>query len=802
MPRPFARHHLLGLALILLGLLINQWTLATWDSLALALEDPFFFAGLHGAQAAAILLGLGLWLGSRLPGSPTLRFFLILGVVVLGSIGTRQWVFAKKAPEVILRMKSWRLGSPMFAYSPALVDWASETTFAWEQKGMALGRLAALHGSVAEYLLRVDRVALARRHAEHGLDLEEKRGADSPGLRDALRRLAMVHLRRGELDYCFAGNGEEACLFPLRDGGLWGDPVDANVATDLLLRLLEFAPEDPGARWLLNLSRMVADDWPHGVPEEHRLPAIEIEGDLVASAGFPSFRNIAGVLGVDTTNISGGAVMDDFDGDGLLDLVATSCGRDEPMDFFRNGGDGQFVSRRQGSGLADQFGGLNLAHADYDNDGDLDLFVPRGAWMVRHGKIRNSLLRNDGLGTFTDVTEEAGLADPAWPCLAVAWGDYDLDGDLDLYIGNERLDFKTCAPSQLFRNEGDGTFSDVAVAAGVTNDEHVRAVSWGDYDNDGDPDLLVVNFLAPNRFYLNDGDGSFTDIAPQLGIARLGGFERHFASWFFDYDNDGWLDVFIGSYPMTATFGTTVPTSFGQGSDLEQCHLFRNDRKGGFEDVSVAAGLNVTLLCMGANYGDFDGDGWTDIYLGTGAPPYEALVPNLLLRNVAGRRFANVTPAAGLGHLQKGHGVAPGDLDNDGDLDLWSQLGGWYLSDRFPNALFLNEGTENHWLGLRLRGNISNHFGVGARVRVRVAENGRIRDIHQMGGTGASFGGGSHRLEFGLGQADRILEIQVRWPASEEIQQIEAPPLNSWLQITEGRDGFSLWDAPTVSLGR
>ena len=190
------------------------------------------------------------------------------------------------------------------------------------------------------------------------------------------------------------------------------------------------------------------------------------------------------------------------------------------------------------------YGGLNLIPGDYDNDGDLDILVLRGAWVGKAGQHPNSLLRNDGQGRFEDVTFEAGLGEVHYPTQTAAWADYDNDGDLDLYVGNETSPEFT-SPCQLFCNNGDGTFTDIAARAGVTQGGYAKGVAWGDYDGDRFPDLYVSNLLGPNRLYRNNRNGTFTNLASQLSVTQP---LRSFPVWFWDFDNDGTLDLFVASY--------------------------------------------------------------------------------------------------------------------------------------------------------------------------------------------------------------------------------------------------------------
>ena len=472
-----------------------------------------------------------------------------------------------------------------------------------------------------------------------------------------------------------------------------------------------------------------------------------------------------------------------------LDIVTSTYDPRGPLRYFRRQADGQFSDDSAASGLAAQLGGLNCIGADYDNDGDNDILVLRGAWLLDDGQIRNSLLRNNGDRTFTDVTRQAGVAEPARPTQAAVWGDFDNDGDLDLFVGNEsRLRENSRVggyPSQLFQNNGDGTFTDIARRAGVTNDRYAKGVTVGDYDNDGDLDLYVSN-AGKNRLYRNNADGTFTDVADQLGVAEPVG--ASFASWFFDYDNDGDLDLFVAAYDCK--LADIVADYRGQQHPGVSPRLYRNDGQSGFTDVAAAVGLDHPYLPMGANFGDLDNDGFLDIYLATGRPNYKMLVPNVMLRNEGGKRFQNVTTSGGFGHLQKGHGVAFADIDNDGDQDIYHQLGGFYPGDQYRNVLFKNPGHGNQFLIVKLIGTQSNRNGVGARIRVTVTTPQGKRTLHRAVGSVSSFGGSPLRQEIGLGMADSIARVEIDWPGSATTQVLRGVPLDGMIQVTEGTEGF------------
>ena len=618
----------------------------------------------------------------------------------------------------------------------------------------------------------------------------------------SLWSLALAHLAHAEDQNCLLHHTADSCILPISAEGVHSRPEHSRLAGDYFLRYLEGRPDDIRGAWLLNLARRVSGDFPSGVPERWRLA----ESSLRSSLSFERWPDRAPDLGLGVVDLAGGAVMDDFDGDGFLDLVTSTWDPCGSLKAFRNEGDGGFRDVTREWQLESQLGGLNLVQADYDGDGRLDLLVLRGAWMLADGAVRNSLLRNVARGDslyFEDVTREAGLDEPAYPTQAAAWADYDSDGDLDLYVGNEAIERGVYLPDQLFRNEGRGEdgvgrFVDVAAAVGVTSDRYAKAVSWGDYDNDGDADLYVSNF-GPNRLYRNDGVGSdgaysFVDVAEEVGVTQP---EREsFTTWFFDYDNDGDLDLFVSDYRRQAP--AVMATYFGAEVVEGRPLLYRNDG-GRFSEVSLAAGLNRPLMPMGGNYGDLDNDGWLDFYLGTGEPELSSVMPNVMYRNVGGR-FEDVTFSGGFGHLQKGHGVAFGDLDHDGDQDLFHQLGGFYPGDDYANALFENPGREGNWVTLLLESPTANRFAVGARLEVKIREGGVERSIHRVVGSGGSFGGSSLRQEIGVGYARIVDEVIVGWPTGLE-QRFGPLEINRFYEIVEGRERATVVDLPAFRLG-
>ncbi len=599
--------------------------------------------------------------------------------------------------------------------------------------------------------------------------------------RELRRWLAISYFRLGEQENCLALHSAASCLLPIRGRGRHVEQRGSRSAIAELTALLDEAPipvppergDRAGLRWLLNLAAMTLGEFPDGVPVEHRLPRHLLEGE---PSEIPRFTDRAADFGLDVVGLSGGVVFEDFDRDGWLDVMVSSWGVRDPLRVLHNNGadaDGNvsFTDTTSGAGLDGELGGLNLIHADDNNDGYPDVLVLRGAWMGASGLHPNSLLRNNGDGTFANVTLEAGLLAYA-PSQTAAWGDYDGDGWLDLFVGNE-AEAGVHAPCQLFRNNADGTYTDVAPQLGLDVSAFVKGVAWGDYDDDGRLDLYLSILGRSNRLMRNQGADAgwrFADVTTSAGVGEP---LKSFATWFWDYDNDGRLDLLAASYSglTDETLDEVVRDQLGQPTDADRPRLYRNRGDGTFEDVTRAAGLYTVLLAMGAGFGDLDNDGFLDAYFGTGEPSFATLVPNRMFHNQGGTGFRDVSLAGGFGHLQKGHGVAFVDFDHDGDQDVFAVIGGAYTADVFPNALFVNPGNDNHWLALRLEGTRGNRSAIGARVEVRVATPGGERSIFRTVSGGGSFGSASLRLEIGLGSASEIIEVLVRWPVRDRYEQ-------------------------------
>lgn len=625
--------------------------------------------------------------------------------------------------------------------------------------------------------------------------VQQMKGQMHEGNRHVYELLAMSYLRLGEQQNCIDRHTPESCIIPIRGDGVYKLPSGPENAIRIYEQILNAFPNDLQSRWLLNIAYMNLGKYPDGVPEKWLVPI-----NIFKTKGEISFKDIAIPLGLDVKGVSGGVCMEDFDNDGDLDLFMTSYGLKDPARFFINNNDGTFSERTHEANLDGIVSGLNTLHADYDNDGDRDIFILRGGWLIG-GTHPNSLLRNNGDGTFTDVTIEAGLLS-FHPTQAGSWADFDADGWLDLYIANESVPDKTFHPNELYKNNGNGTFSNVAKLLGVDFISYYKGCTWGDINNDRLPDLYLSNIIGDNRLLVNRGNGVFQDIAPSANLTNP---QMSFPCWFFDYNNDGWQDIAVVGYsynPDQRAAGELLQEYLGQLPEGDWFRLYRNEGSEKFRDVSKEAGLRTLTFAMGCNFGDLDNDGWPDFYLGTGKPDLRSLVPNRMFRNINGQRFEDIT-MNGFAHIQKGHGVAFGDIDNDGDQDIYEVMGGAFEGDISANILFENPGTSgNQWIDIELEGKSCNRDAIGSRIAVKtVQKGGAKRTIWSSVNTGASFGSASLRQEIGLGKAEKIESVEVYWAQPGPEKSVYANvPMGRFIKITEGNAEVTVLDRKPVVL--
>ena len=641
---------------------------------------------------------------------------------------------------------------------------------------MAMGNLYAYQGEMAKAVAEWEiayRIALA--DVPRGVPLMEE-------------VLGVGYLHKSEMDNDVYRNPGDRCIFPMRPDLHYAQTASAAKAIQYFTKYLDRKPDDLEVKWLLNLTHMYMGNYPSGVPPKYLLPL----SPFTSGESIGRFTDVAPQSGLNLFAMASGVVVDDFENNGLFDVVTSTYDTCEPMHYFHNNRNGTFTDQAAKAGLADQLGGLNIIQTDYNNDGCTDLLVLRGAWQPQNLAQRKSLLRNNCNGTFTDVTKESGLAKPATNTQAGVWADINNDGLLDLFAGNES------GPGQLFLNKGDGTFEDISHSAGIDRTSFAKGVVAADYDQDGYMDFYVTNTNGSNFLYHNNHNSTFTEIAKQAGVQGTG---KSFAAWFFDYDNDGWPDLFVNTYSVSTE--ENLKTYLGLPYNTGTLKLYRNLANGAFRDVTKETALDRVYMPMGANFGDIDNDGYPDIYLGTGNPSYGALVPNVLLRNKEGKSFVDVTASSGTGELHKGHGVAFADIDNDGDEDIITSIGGAQPGDSHAFRLFENPGNGNDWVSLKLVGVKANRAAIGARIKVTVKnEGGAPRSIYRTVGSGGSFGGSPLQQHVGLGKSAQIASIEILWPGDTRTPQTFANVgKNQFLEIKEFAAEYTKLDRRTVRLG-
>ncbi len=612
---------------------------------------------------------------------------------------------------------------------------------------------------------------------------------DSTEVNGMLPGMAIAYMRLGERTNCMLNHTGSSCIFPIKDEGVHKIKTGSQKAIDIYETILKKNPTDLQSRWLLNIAFMTLGRYPKDVPKQFLIPNLDAD----TAYKVKPFTDMAADVGINLNSEAGSVIVDDFNNDGYFDIVTSGWDLDDAMHYFQNNKDGTFSDLTEQSGLKGITGGSNIQQTDYNNDGKPDIFVMRGGWNTQgFGNMPGSLLRNNGDGTFTDVTIPSGLL-YYHPSHTAVWADFNNDGWLDVFIGAENLgNSGGTHPCMLYINNHDGTFTNVAESAHCDFKLYVKGVTSADYNNDGWADLFISTMDGKKFLLKNKGKSGkgvdFEDVSDLSGINK--NKESTFTTWFFDYNNDGWPDIMVADYSFDKSLGTYAATE-ALGKPIPNAgniFLYRNNHDGTFTDVTKETGLNKVVFSMGANFGDIDNDGYPDMYFGTGNPDFKSLIPNKLFKNIDGKKFVDVTTSSRTGNLQKGHGVAFVDFRNIGVQDIFIQMGGAYKGDSYTSSLYVNPGqNNNNWISLKLEGVKANKAAIGSRIKVTFTENGTKRSVYKDVNSGGSFGSSPLQQEIGIGQAKLIDEIEIRWAGSQTVQRFKNVTPNQFLHITEGR---------------
>lgn len=610
--------------------------------------------------------------------------------------------------------------------------------------------------------------------------------------------LGLAYQRLGEVVNCANHHTNESCILPISAKGAHVEEMGSTKAIAYYQKCLEIYPEESLTRWLITICNQT-------LAGKYTDTLGKILVDLtVFDKPYPNgaFKDISADLGISDFGYLGGIVIEDFNNDGMLDIFVTSYMLDDNVKLYQNTGTG-FEDVTDKAGLTGITGGVNVVQADYNNDGFADIFVMRGGWLEERGLHPQSLLRNNGDMTFTDVTQAAGIL-TYQACQTASWADVDNDGWLDLFVANENFkedNKNNNLFSQLYRNNGDGTFTNISQQAGIIVNRYVKGSVFTDVNNDGWPDLYLSIYKGLNLLFINTTDTtgkvSFQENALNAGVSAP---FYSFPVSAFDVNNDGWEDLLVMGYQLDVL--PDMATEYARKGTVSEIvsRLYINNGNGTFRDESLSAGLYRSIYAMGLNIGDIDNDGFTDVYAATGLSDYRGLYPNLMLRNAGGERFEDVTTATRTGHLQKGHACAFGDLNNDGSLDLFVVMGGVLPDDRFFNCLFENPGTTNNWLRVKLIGTKGNRSAIGARIKLILHEPTGYRYVYKTIGHGGSYGANPLEQFIGVGAVDKILRMEITWPTSKTTQVFAHVPVNMGIVIKELDDTYRRHSYTPLSL--
>ena len=582
------------------------------------------------------------------------------------------------------------------------------------------------------------------------------------GIKPLFDALAVAYLRLGENENCVSVHNNKSCILPFHPDAVHRKKDGSTKALDIFGKLTDVYPDDVQSRWLMNIAAMTLGVYPKGLPPKK---VIDFSAQDNPVAGFKPLKNMAKDYGLDVNGLSGGAIMEDFNNDGNLDIFCSSYGLSDQVRLFFNDGKGGFYEQTDSAQLTGIKGGLNAKQADYDNDGNIDILLLRGAWLDKGGEWPNSLLHNNGDGTFSDVTFSAGMGKRFAPTETASWADVNNDGWVDVFVANENNQ-NNDYPCELFINNGNGTFTDRAEEWGMAgNFGYAKAANFSDFDRDGWMDLFLGCLGQENHLFMSQGkqkDGSvrFVDKAKEAGVTHP---VMSFPAIVTDFDHNGFPDILVTSFPMDRLDFLAEDVGkemLGIPTKVEKTRLFLNQGKGKFIDASKAWNIDKMIYAMGLNSGDINNDGFIDFYAGTGAFAFSTWVPNRVFINDRGKGFKEVTYQSRMGHLQKGHGVSFGDIDNDGDQDVYITLGGAVEGDYAHNALFINENKVHKFVKINFSAKERKNV-IGTQVELTFKSPRGIEKRIYTVGDGGTFGANSLGLCIGYLEDEELIDQKI-----------------------------------------
>lgn len=574
-------------------------------------------------------------------------------------------------------------------------------------------------------------------------------------------------------------DGGERCYVEYFSGASQESNLNEKVMEEniqVLMTYLNMRPNDLTARWLMNLNlrRM---GWQKDIdPVIKRAMTAEVDNEGIV------LRNILPLKGTHIEGLPKMTMFEDLNGDDFLDIfMTTDKGR---IFYFENTGSGIFIDKTQDVGLGNISAGFTVNAADYNNDGDVDILM--SGIKVKENDPEIVLLENHRGVSFkikNNIFEEINIHQRI---LSAVWIDYDNDGWLDFLVSyiNTKDSFLNAHSVELYRNMKGEKFENVTDQVGLVLSGDILGVDVGDYNNDGFSDVYVSRFNDKNILYRNNEGIRFDDVTDLYNIDKP--IESGITK-FIDYNNDGHLDILV-SYFSFEEEGNAL--NYIKSKRIARTILYKNLAKRGFMNISKQVGLNSLAPVTNINMIDIDQDGWIDFYFhGMNDSGFDQAV-NMFYKNDNGNSFKDIAGGIKLDILGMLSFASYGDIDNDGDVDMYLSTGKAFGKQRC-NQFLINE-SQNNWIGIKLEGVQTNRSAIGARIHLVIEENGKTRSIYRTVSGGGASGGNNLLQEIGLGKEGIIESLEIRWPVSRTVQSFENIRPNQFIHIVEGEKDFKV----------